>query len=187
MTSAKATEATRPSQRLHPIEREIVHDAELFKEVMSQFATGVTVVTGVDRSGIPVGFTANAVASVSLEPPLILACADRRSSSLPALVESGSFAVSVLRAEDAEIAHRFSEKIRDERFRELELVGTRAGPPALKNALAWLGCRVWRDITAGDHVVLIGEVIDGGIGPEGPPLVFFRGEFTTVAELSAKG
>ena len=80
------------------------HGAELFRDVMSQFAAGVTLVTGMDESGVPVGFTANAVASVSLNPRLILVCVDRGSASLPVLLETGKFAVSVLRSGDGEIA-----------------------------------------------------------------------------------
>ena len=159
-----------------------MRNAELFKEVMSRFATGVTVVTGADASGVPVGFTANAVTSVSLEPHLILVCADRESESLRVLLRTGSFAVSVLRAEDAKIAQRFSEEIRDQRFRQMELVNTRVGPPTLKNALAWMDCRIWKKVEAGDHVVLIGEVVECGAGPAGHPLVFFGRKFGTIAD-----
>ena len=162
----------------------MVENAALFKEVMSQFPTGVAVVTGIDGSGAPVGFTANAVASVSLEPHLVLVCADRSSASLSILQQTGTFALSVLRAEDSEIAHRFSEEIPEHRFQELELVPTQAGPPILKGALAWVGCRIWRTVEAGDHVVLIGEVVDCGAGRDGAPLVFFGSGFGTFAGLS---
>ena len=162
----------------------MVRNAQLFKEVMSRLSTGVTVVTGTDPLGVPVGFTANAVASVSLEPHLILVCADRKSESLSVLLRTGSFAVSILRAEDAKIARRFSEEIRDQRFQELELVDMRVGPPTLKNALAWIDCRIWKKVEAGDHVVLIGEVVDCGVGPASHPLVFFEKKFGTVADLS---
>ena len=163
-----------------------MRNAQLFKEVMSRFPTGVTVVTGADASGVPVGFTANAVASVSLKPHLILVCADRGLESLHVLLRTGRFAVSVLRAEDAKIAHRFSEEIRDRRFQEMELVNTRVGPPTLKNALAWMDCRIWKKVEAGDHLVLIGEVVDCGAGPARHPLVFFGRKFGTVAD-SPKG
>jgi 3-hydroxy-9,10-secoandrosta-1,3,5(10)-triene-9,17-dione monooxygenase reductase component len=162
-------------------------NAERFREVMSNFATGVTVVTGVDADGSPVGFTANAVASVSLDPLLVLFCADRASASLPVLLRTGFFAVSVLRAEDEEIARRFADDIRDERFRRLELKSVVEDLPILKNALAWMACRVWRSVEAGDHAILIGEVIECDARPQGEPLVFFRGRFGTLADLHGGG
>ncbi len=159
------------------------HGAELFRDVMSQFAAGVTLVTGMDESGVPVGFTANAVASVSLNPRLILVCVDRGSASLPVLLETGKFAVSVLRSGDGEIAHSFAVGIRDDRFREHEFVPTQAGPPTLRTALAWMSCRVWRNVEAGDHTVLIGEVAECGLGSAGGPLVYFGREFRTIEGL----
>lgn len=162
-------------------------NAERFREVMSNFATGVTVVMGVDAAGAPVGFTVNAVASVSLDPLLMLLCADQGSASLAALLSSGLFAVSVLPAEDEELARRFAEELRDERFRELELRMTAEGVPVLKSALAWVACRVWKSVEAGDHIILIGEVIDGGSRVEGDPLVFFRGRFHKMADLGGGG
>ncbi len=152
---------------------------EMFKEVMSRFPTGVTIVTGEREGGAPVGFTANAVASVSLEPQLMLVCADRDSASLPVLLNRRTFGVSVLRAEDEAIAYRFSRENPDERFRNIQLRPTSVGPPVLQRALAWLGCRVWKHLEAGDHVILIGEVVDAGVGSEGPPLVFFRRGYGT--------
>lgn len=157
-------------------------DGNRFRDVMAHFATGVTVVTGVDADGTHVGFTANAVASVSIDPLLVLFCADRDSASLPVLIRTGRFGISVLRVEDRELARRFSDEIHDRRFRELELRSSAAGIPFLRNALAWVECRVWKSVEAGDHVVLIGEVLDCGAAENGKPLVFFRGEFGTVAE-----
>ena len=151
---------------------------------MSRYPSGVTVVTARDRTGQPVGFTASAVASVSLHPPLILVCADRGSASLPVLLEGGRFAVSFLRAEHVELARRFSADLPEERFQELKVTETPGGLPILEEALAWTGCRVWERVEAGDHVILIGEVVDHDLGAEAPPLVFYGSEFGTFAELS---
>lgn len=151
---------------------------------MSRYPSGVTVVTARDRAGRPVGFTASAVASVSLRPPLILVCADQGSASLPVLLECGRFAVSFLRAEHVELARRFSADLPGERFQELKVTDTPGGLPILEEALAWTGCRVWKRVEAGDHVILIGEVIDHSLGSDGSPLVFFGSEFGTFADLS---
>ena len=161
-----------------------MQNAEWFRQVMSRYPTGVTIVTGRDRRGHPVGFTASAVASVSLRPPLILVCADRGSASLPVLIEGGRFAVSFLRAEHAELARRFSAEVPEERFHELRVMETPQGLPILEEALAWTGCRVWKRVEAGDHVILIGEVVDHDIGAKARPLVCYGGEFGTFADLS---
>jgi flavin reductase (DIM6/NTAB) family NADH-FMN oxidoreductase RutF len=158
----------------------MTEDIERFRHVMGHFATGVTVVTRRAPGRDPVGLTANAVASVSLEPRLLLVCMDRGSSSLSVLLDTGRFGISVLRAEDAALARRFSEEIPDERFRDMTLRESAAGVPVLAVALAWIGCRVWRTVEAGDHLILIGEVVDSWSDATGRPLVFFRGRFGTV-------
>lgn len=152
-----------------------------FRDVMGRFATGVTLVTGLDQEQTPVGLTANAVASVSLDPPLLMVGLDRDSSSLPALLDTGRFGVSVLRAEHEHLAHRFSLAAPEDRFAGLELRTTSSGIPIFDDGLAWIDCRVWRPVEAGDHILLLGEVIDCGAGDPGPPLVFFRGSYGTVA------
>ncbi len=100
------------------------------------------------------------------------------------LLEGGRFAVSFLRAEHVELARRFSAEVPEERFHELRVMETPQGLPILEEALAWTGCRVWERVEAGDHVILIGEVVDHDLGAEAPPLVFYGSEFGTFAELS---
>jgi flavin reductase (DIM6/NTAB) family NADH-FMN oxidoreductase RutF len=153
---------------------------------MSRFATGVTLVTGADEGGAPVGFTANAVTSVSLEPLLILFCADQSSSSLPALLRTGRFRVSILGAGSRDLARRFSKEVLPRRFEVGDLVSRVGGLPGPVDAIAWLECRVWRSFTAGDHVVVIGEVVDCGRSPDGDPLVFFGGEFIGLSGLQVR-
>lgn len=146
---------------------------------MSHFATGVTVVTGADASGSPVGLTANAVASVSLDPCLLLVCVNRSSTSLQAILAAGRFGVSVLRASDADLARRFATAPARERFQGIDLLVSAGGTPVLARALAWLECSVWRTVDAGDHTVVFGEVLDCRADAEGDPLVFFRSGYGT--------
>jgi len=153
---------------------------------MSRFATGVTLVTGTDEGGAPVGFTANAVTSVSLDPLLILFCADQSSTSLPALLRTGRFRVSILGTGSSDLARRFSREILPRRFEDGDLAFPAGGLPAPANAIAWLECRVWKSLPAGDHVVVIGEVTDCGRSPVGDPLVFFGGEFIGLSTLQAR-
>jgi flavin reductase (DIM6/NTAB) family NADH-FMN oxidoreductase RutF len=153
---------------------------------MSRFATGVTLITGADEGGAPVGFTANAVASVSLDPLLILFCADQASNSLPTLLRTGRFQVSVLGAASRDLARRFSKEILPHRFKDGDLTYSAGGLPAPASAIAWLECRVWKSLPAGDHVIVIGEVLDCGHASGGDPLVFFGGEFIGLGDLQAR-
>lgn len=142
---------------------------------MGHFATGVTVVTGRDDGG-PFGLTANAVAAVSLEPALVLVCLSWSSASVERILESGTFAVNVLKASDEEVARRFSEGSRDARFQEVEFSTGPTETPLLDRALAWLDCRVWRTYEGGDHAIVVGEVLECE-AREGSPLIFFRGRY----------
>jgi len=147
-----------------------------FRDAMARFATGVTVVAAVDPAGNPCGMTANSVASVSLVPPMVLVCVDQESSSHDLIMDAGAFAVSVLGTEHEGMARRFAGKSQEERFPGLRYETGTTGSPILEGALAWLDCRVWKCMTAGDHTIVIGEVQDCG-AREGAPLVFFKGSF----------
>lgn len=151
-----------------------------FRHVLGHFVTGVTVVTGVDAEGMPVGLTANSMASVSLRPPLVLVCLDRGSASLTAILETRRFGVSILNRGQEPLARRFSTELRGERFRDLELRQSSGGVPFLPDPLAWLECTLWKEIEAGDHTILIGEVVDFGADDAESPLLFFRGEYGTM-------
>jgi len=155
-------------------------DKDRFRSLMSHFATGVTIVTGVEPEGGPVGLTANAVASVSLEPPLLLVCMERRSSSLDVVLRTGRFGLSILRRGDEELARRFSEDLPAERFRGLTLTTAESGMPVLAECLAWVDCKMWRGFEAGDHRIVVGEVLECHVS-SGDPLVFFKGEYGTIA------
>jgi flavin reductase (DIM6/NTAB) family NADH-FMN oxidoreductase RutF len=155
--------------------------SDLFKEAMGRFATGVAVVTTVGPNGDRVGFTANAVASVSLDPLLLLVSVDQSSSSLDPLLETGFFALSFLHADDLEVAHRFATGERDTRFDGLEVRSEVTGAPILESALAWVDCTVWKVVEAGDHHVVFGEVQGCGVSSEGAPLLYFRGGFGTMS------
>src|SRR5438093_12807224 len=129
------------------------------RAAMSRFPTGVTVVTAIGPAG-PAGATANAVASVSLEPPMMLACLDLGSRTLVAVEHAGVFGINVLAADQAELARRFStkephlEKWDGVAFKE------RAGSPKIEGTLIWLACEL-RDVhDGGDHSIATGRVLD---------------------------
>jgi len=158
-----------------------VTDARAFRDAIGHFPTGVTVVTAIGPDG-PAGMTTNAVTSLSLDPLLLLVCFEARSRTLAVVRSSRRFAVNVLRAGDEDLAAVFaSKRIGAEKFADVTHTESH-GVPVLDRALAWIACEL-RDLRpAGDHEIGIGEVLGTGLGePEGHPLVFYRGGYTTLA------
>lgn len=147
-----------------------------FRQVMGHFTTGVAVVTSRTPEGHPCGMTANSLASVSLRPPLVLVCVNREAASHACIVDGGSFAVSVLQDGQEALARRFAARQRSSRFEELRHRVEVTGSPVLEGALAWLDCRVTDVHQAGDHSIIVGEVVACDFGA-GDPLVFFRGAY----------
>jgi flavin reductase (DIM6/NTAB) family NADH-FMN oxidoreductase RutF len=142
---------------------------------MSGFPTGVTIVTAIGPGG-PAGATANAVASLSLEPPLMLACLDLGSRTLVAVEHARAFGINVLAADQAELARRFSTKDpHPEKWEGIDWE-ERAGTPAIQGALTWLACELHEVHRGGDHVIATGSVLELE-GGDGEPLIFHRGEY----------
>jgi flavin reductase (DIM6/NTAB) family NADH-FMN oxidoreductase RutF len=148
---------------------------EEFRAALSAYATGVTVVTAVGPDG-PSGATANAVVSLSLDPPMMLACLDRGSRTLTSVRAQGRFGVNALAAGQAELARRFSAKDpRPEKWNGVEW-SERQELPRLDGALVWLACELRDLIDGGDHLILTGKVLETESG-EGQPLLFHRGDY----------
>ena len=149
-----------------------------FRAVMGRFATGVTVVTAVAPDGSPLGMTANAVCSLSLDPVLLMVAFDNAARTLPVVRESGRFGVNVLAADQEELARLFASKRPEtEKFAGVEHT-VHDGIPVVAGTLAWVGCRLERVIPAGDHTIGIGAVEAAEAG-EGEPLLWFRGSYRT--------
>lgn len=157
-------------------------DAELersYRDTVGHFATGVTVVTTTGPAG-PAGMTTNAVTSLSLRPRLLLVCFEERSRTLAAVRASGRFAVNILRDGDEDLAAVFATKrVGREKFERVTHTEAH-GVPVLDSALAWIACSLRELHPGGDHVIGIGEVVALGTGEERPPLVYYRGGYTTV-------
>jgi 4-nitrophenol 2-monooxygenase / 4-nitrocatechol 4-monooxygenase, reductase component len=150
-------------------------DQAVFREVVGHFATGVAVITA-RRDGQDFGLTASAVASLSLEPPMLLVCLNRASVTHGALTAAGAYGVNVLTDEQAEIAIRFAGTERRTKFAGLRLHYGPLGQPLLTDALARLECRVSETVSAGTHTVFLGTVAHAEATP-GSPLTYFRGRF----------
>jgi flavin reductase (DIM6/NTAB) family NADH-FMN oxidoreductase RutF len=155
--------------------------AEAFKAALSRWATGVTIVTA--RVGERVhGMTVSAFTEVSLEPPLVLVCAERTSNTLPFIREGGAFAVNVLARDQAALSSRFASKKEEwTRFEGLEFdVGT-TGAPLLRGCVANLDCRVVSAQEHGDHVVFVG-VLEETRTSEREPLLHYRSTYGAFAK-----
>ena len=152
-------------------------DPGTFRSVMGNFATGVTVITASGPAG-PVGMTANAVASLSLDPLLLLVAFDRTARTLQVVRDTRRFGVNVLAAGQEELARLFASKApEDAKFAGVPHE-VRDGLPLLDGALAWVGCRLERLVPGGDHTIGIGAVESAEAG-DGRPLLWFRGDYRT--------
>jgi 3,4-dihydroxy-2-butanone 4-phosphate synthase len=151
----------------------------LMRDVMGHFATGVSVVTARDATGVPVGTTANAVSSVSLDPPLLLACLARSSETLQAIRETGRFAVNILAADQRHHSDRFAMKGEATRTHEVDFDDHEHGVPVLPGALATIACEVEAIHPAGDHEIVIGDARHlHHREPGTEPLLFWRGSYS---------
>jgi flavin reductase (DIM6/NTAB) family NADH-FMN oxidoreductase RutF len=149
--------------------------SEDFREALSRFPAGVTIVTV--KAGETVhGLTVSAFASVSPDPPLIAVMIDHRHRAYGLLEESGSvFAVSVLGQEHSELSNRFAWVKDDDRFAEGTWVTAVTGAPVLKDALTWLDCTIHDRVTAGSHTIYVGIVqATSSRPPGGAPLVYWN-------------
>lgn len=147
-----------------------------FRSVLGLFATGVTVLTTRDAKGGDHGMTVNAFSSVSLAPPLVLACIARDADMFAALPHATHFGISVLTTEQEALSRRFAE-LPDNRFDGVEFERGESGVILLRGAHAHLECRRTDWHAAGDHGICVGEVVRAAAG-SGQPLVYYRGGYT---------
>lgn len=130
-----------------------------FKEAMGNYPTGVTVVTAYDADKKPMGLTVNSFASVSLEPLLILWSIDKRVSTYSDFLSTEKFSVNILAEDQSDLCTLFSSRVAD-RFSQCDWKESDLQLPVLSNTLAVLQCKTVQQIEAGDHTILIGEVLD---------------------------
>jgi flavin reductase (DIM6/NTAB) family NADH-FMN oxidoreductase RutF len=155
-------------------------DADEFRAVLGQFATGVTIITAVDGDE-PVGVAANSFTSVSLDPPLVLFCVARTSSTWPRIEQARKFAVNILGEHQEELSGLFAKKGAD-RFGHTDWHLGVGGSPVLHDTLAYLDCEFWNEYDGGDHIIVVGRVLDLGLHSDAGPLLFFRGKYGRIAD-----
>ena len=131
--------------------------ADALRAALSEFATGVTIVTTAQADGTPVGLTVNSFNAVSLTPPLVLWSLDKGSRTIDAFTKNDCFAVHILAADQEALAMRFASRDQD-RFAGLDTTAGMGGVPLIPGALACLQCRVHQQVEAGDHIIFIGWV-----------------------------
>jgi 4-nitrophenol 2-monooxygenase / 4-nitrocatechol 4-monooxygenase, reductase component len=155
-------------------------DKQEFRRVLGHFAAGVTVITTVGDDGNPYGLTATAFTSVSLEPPLVLVCVDKRSESHPHFHASRVFAVNFLAVGHEPLSRRFAVSGGD-KFTDLAVHRGVTGAPLLAEALGYLECRTVDVAEGGDHTIFIGQV-EAADAREGEPLLYFRGSYRQITK-----
>jgi flavin reductase (DIM6/NTAB) family NADH-FMN oxidoreductase RutF len=152
--------------------------ADDFRRGMGRFATGVTVVTSVDPAGQPVGTTASAVTSLSLDPPLLLVCLDWGSLTLAAVRSHGAFVVNVLTACQRHLSANFARRGLAAAWDGVEHRPGPTGSPRLEGVLAALECTVEHQFPGGDHEIVVGRVREVETSAAGAaPLVYWRGSY----------
>jgi flavin reductase (DIM6/NTAB) family NADH-FMN oxidoreductase RutF len=153
-------------------------DKQEFRRVLGHFAAGVTVITTIGDDGTPYGLTATAFSSVSLDPPLVLVCVDKKSESHPHFHTAGVFAVNFLAADHEDLSRRFAVTGGD-KFSDLVFRKGGTGTPLLVDALGYLECRTVEVFEGGDHTIFLAQVEDAD-ARDGEPLLYFRGAYRQV-------
>ena len=156
-----------------------------FRRTLGQFPTGVTVVTTTDDQNRPVGMTANSFNSVSQEPPLILWSVDKNALSAQTFSQAKHFAVNILGKHQTEIANNFAAKGAD-KFADVPFKKGRDGCPILKDLAACLECKTWSVYEGGDHLIIVGEVLDYHCYDHVVPLVFAQSSYAVPVQNPAE-
>ena len=153
-------------------------DPSQFRQLLGRFATGVTVLTVTTPQGNPLGMTANSLASVSLQPPLLSVSVDHAAEMHEVILQAREFVVNILSSPQEALARRFADKHED-RF---DGIGYRLSPEGLvllDGALAHIECVREGEYPAGDHTIVVGRVV-GGATADGRPLLYYRGGYAAL-------
>ena len=153
------------------------------RDLLAHFATGVTVVAA--RNGpLLAGMTANAIASISIDPPVLMASIARKAETHAAIVGSHAFAVSVLAADQRELAECFAQPTtaaKLTRFCDAPWHEAETGSPILEGALAYFDCRLTEHHDGGDHVIVLGEIVAAGFREDAEPLLWYASGYRRLA------
>ncbi len=155
-------------------------DSRSFRQIMSCFATGVTVVTARDDDGTGFGITVNSVTSVSLEPPLLLFCLDKKAHVYPVFRRAKYFAVNILSENQQDVSRHFADY---RHYPKPDKMWDRpqGGCPILRHTLAWMVCRKTSTFRGGDHDIITGEVVKlHKRNIQAEPLIYFHSRYRKI-------
>lgn len=151
---------------------------DVFKQIMGHYPTGVTIITTIDENGEPAGLTVNSFTSVSIDPLLVLWCIDKKTSSFETFLKADGFTVHTLASDQVEACWAFARKGSD-RFKGVNWYTSENKLPIIKDSLGTLECRTVQRIDAGDHIILVGEVLDL-FKNDKEPLLFYNRKAGTI-------
>jgi flavin reductase (DIM6/NTAB) family NADH-FMN oxidoreductase RutF len=154
-------------------------DSKKQRQILGHFATGVTVVTTDGEAGGH-GMTANAFASLSLHPPLVMVAVDKRAAMLEFLNKNRCFAVNILRVDQEDLSCRFAAP-GPKHFSDLNVTTAATGSPILIDCIAFVDCRVYEILPGGDHEIFVGEILAGDCRG-GDPLLYFAGRYRRLVD-----
>lgn len=155
-------------------------DERTFRKALGCFASGVTVVTSCDADKRPVGVTVSAFSSVSLDPPLVLFCLDKRTSDIDSF-RQGAFAVNILQEDQRQVSIQCASRM-DDKWQGIAYDTNAHGVPLIRDSLARLECIVHQVVDGGDHDIIIGRVEALDYQTGGQPLLYFRGAYANISE-----
>ena len=151
-------------------------DGAKFRHVLGHFLTGVTIITAIDaETGGPLGLAASSFTSVSMDPPLVLFCAGKSSSTWPKISASGHYCVNILGHDHEHLSRQFSSK--GDKFAGVNWHIGPSGSPIIDEALAYIDCKIHQEVDGGDHVIAVGRVLELGDRGHGGPLAYYRGGY----------
>jgi len=160
-------------------------DPRTFRDTLAHFPSGLTVIAGRDGTE-PIGFTCQSFYSVSIDPPLVSFCVTRTSTTYPRLARSGQFSVNVLAHHQTHLANQFARSGTD-KWDGVEWTWSTEGNPLIADTTAWLDCAAWAEHEAGDHLIVIGQVLStsepNSCCPD--PLLFFKSKYSHLASDAA--
>ena len=155
-------------------------DPRELRNVFGVFATGVTIITTNDVNGKPFGLTANSYTSLSLDPPLVLVCVDKKVDCYACFEQSKVFAVNFLAEDQEQLSTRFATK-GIEKFEGVPIRQGSIGVPLLEGAIGFIECKLVSGYEGGDHTIYVGEVQAASASGE-RPLLFFKGKYKKLPE-----
>jgi 3-hydroxy-9,10-secoandrosta-1,3,5(10)-triene-9,17-dione monooxygenase reductase component len=160
-------------------------DQRAFRDALGHFASGVTIISGIDESG-PIGFTCQSFYSVSMDPPLVSFSVKVDSTTYPRIRETGRFAVNVLSHHQHDVSSQFARTGSD-KWAGISWQPTASGNPVIADTLMWLDCDIWAEHEAGDHHIVIGRVREMSPAEwhRSEPLLFFKGAYRHLRDLAS--